>query len=826
MSHLSGTTGGDRQAGGLPAGRGASRSTRIRHALRALKESNASLLHGSDEDELLRRICRVIVDEGGYRAAFVGYAEERDGGRVRIVAHAGVAGGAVEGSGFRAADLGDEGGVLGTALRTGEPVVGTLPAEEAQLAFWQVEARRRGHAAASAFPLKVDGITIGALCICAAEPTAFEEAEEQLLGGLADDLAFGIAAVRARHRQQESEARLARVNRALRTLSAGNRSLLRATSEQELLDTMCRVITEEGGYPLAWVGYAGHDEERSVRTMARAGGEGGCVDVGGAAKLTWADSGLGLGPTGTAIRTGEAVIGRNLHADPSLVEVRREMVERGFTDYVAVSVFPLRVDGEVIGNLSIYALEPEAFDEAEARLLAELADDLAYGIANQRLRLRRAEAEHTIERLAFHDAVTGLPNRTLLRDRLDHAIQAARRQGRPLALLVLKVEPFQEITDSLGYREGEHLLRELAERLAPLVHEDKVLARGGEDEFVILLPGAAASHATESAQRLIAALREPVELSGLMVSARVSVGIALSPGHGSDPDALLRRASVAACEARRSASGYAVYVGGLDQDCTRRLALMGELRQAIAHNGLQLYCQPKVCFGSGRVCGAEALVRWPHPEIGMVATSEFVPLAEQAGLIGSLTHWVLEAAFAQAYAWHEAGVREPLAVNLSAHDLRDPSLLERVKGLFATWGAQPDWIQFELTESALMVDPAGALETLGRLKQLGVELYIDDFGTGYSSLSYLQKLPVDAIKIDQSFVGSMIDSEDSSIIVRSTIELGHNLDLRVVAEGVENERIWDGLARLGCDTAQGYFVSRPMPAERFREWESASRWHH
>jgi diguanylate cyclase (GGDEF)-like protein len=826
MSHRSEEAGGDRHAGGLHGGRGASRSTRIRHALRAVKEGNASLLHAADEAGLLQRVCRVIVEEGGYRTAFVGYADEGGGGRVRIVAHAGMEGHAHEGAGFAAAKLADPEGPLGAALRTGEPAVGTMFAEDAQLAFWQDEARKQGHAAATAFPLRVEGATIGALCICAAEPTAFDEAEEQLLGGLADDLAFGIAALRTRGRQHDSEAQLARVNRALRTVSAGNRSLLRATSEQELLQEMCRVINEEGGYPLAWVGYAERDAEKSVRVMARAGGGGGCVDVGGMAKLTWADTGLGLGPTGTAIRTGEAAIGRNLHADPSLAEVRKAMVDRGFTDYVAVSVFPLRVDGEVIGNLSIYALEPEAFDEAEAHLLAELADDLAYGIANLRERARRAAAERTIERLAFHDGITGLPNRTRLREELERAIRDARRQGRPLGLLVLKVEQFQEITDSLGYREGEHLLHELAGRLAPLVHDEARLARGGEDEFVVLLPGAGASHATDAAQRLIAALHEPIELSGLMVSARVNVGIALSPGHGSDPDALLRRASVAACEARRSASGYAVYVGGLDQDCTRRLALMGELRQAIAHNGLQLYCQPKVCFGSGRVCGAEALVRWPHPEIGMVATSEFVPLAEQAGLISSLTHWVLEAAFAQAYAWHEAGVREPLAVNLSAHDLRDPSLLERVKGLFATWGARPDWIQFELTESALMVDPAGALETLGRLKQLGVELYIDDFGTGYSSLSYLQKLPVDAIKIDQSFVGSMIDSEDSSIIVRSTIELGHNLDLRVVAEGVETERIWDGLARLGCDTAQGYFVSRPMPAERFREWESASRWHH
>jgi len=822
MARLPEKSSSRRRAGGPPGTRSTSPESRLRRALKAFRAGNRALLQASDEIDLLQQTCRVTVEEGGYRLAFVGYADADRDRRVRIVAHSGREGRGLEAASFSWADVADGELSIEAVLRRGEPAAGTLTIEDPQLALWHDDADKRGCAAARAFPLCIEGAVIGALFVCAAAPNAFDDAEEQLLGGLADDLAFGIAALRARVRQQESEARLVRVNRALRTLSAGNRSLLRAASEQELLDEMCKVIVEEGGYPVAWVGYAEHDAKKSVRVMANCG-IGGCL--GDTAHLTWADTGVGLGPTGTAIRTGEPVIGRNLHADPSLVEARKTMLEQGIADYAAASVFPLRVDAAVIGNLSIYADEPEAFDEPEAHLLAELADDLAYGIGNLRLRLRRDEAEKTIERMAFHDGITGLPNRILLRDKLDQAIQDARRQRRPLALLVLKVEQFQEITDSLGYREGEHLLRELAARLAPVVHDGEILARGGEDEFVMLLPGAGASHAAESAQRLIAALHEPIELSDLMVNGRVSVGIALSPGHGSDPDALLRRASVAACEARRSATGYAVYIGSLDQDCTRRLALMGELRHAIAGNELQLYCQPKVCFGSGRVCGAEALVRWPHPELGMIATGEFVRLAEQAGLISPLTHWVLDAAFAQAYAWHEAGVREPLAVNLSAHDLRDPSLLDRIKGLFATWGARPDWIQFELTESALMVDPTGALETLGRLKQLGVELYIDDFGTGYSSLSYLQKLPVDSIKIDQSFVSSMIDSEDSSIIVRSTIELGHNLDLGVVAEGVESERIWNDLARLGCDTAQGYFVSRPMPSERFKEWECASRWH-
>jgi EAL domain-containing protein (putative c-di-GMP-specific phosphodiesterase class I) len=273
-------------------------------------------------------------------------------------------------------------------------------------------------------------------------------------------------------------------------------------------------------------------------------------------------------------------------------------------------------------------------------------------------------------------------------------------------------------------------------------------------------------------------------------------------------------------DARPGRGGYALYTGGQEQEFTRRLALMADLRRTIEHNELELYCQPKVAMTSGLVCGAEALVRWRHPVHGMLPTMEFIKLAEQAGLITPLTHWMLDAAFRQSYAWHQDGLDRALSVNLSAHDLHDPGLIDRLRGLFSTWGIAPELMQFELTESALMLDPASALETLTRLKQLGVELYIDDFGTGYSSLSYLQKLPVDGIKIDQGFVMPMMTSSDSAVIVRSTIELGHNLDLKIVAEGVESQAVWDSLAALGCDVAQGYLISTPMPAGHIRNWET------
>lgn len=805
---------------GSPRGKsGAAELARVNRALKTLSAGNHTLLHASDEGELLHAMCRVIVEEGGYRCAWVGYAQHDERKTIRVMACAGIDPSTIESHDHHWADTELGYRAAGTAIRTGQPCIGRNILTDPAYASVREDALREGYAAATTFPLRIGEEVIGNLSILAAEPDAFDEAEVKLLGELADDLAYGIGTLRARLARERTEAELARVNRALRTLSAGNRTLLRTSDEQELLSEMCRVIVEEGGYRMAWVGYAQHDEQQSIRPMAIAGFDAGFVE---ASHFTWADSGLGLGPTGTAVRTGQPVIGRNVLTDPDLVAWREEALKRG---YAAASAFPLRINGELIGNLSITAVDPDAFDETEARLLGELAEDLSYGIANLRIRAKHQEAEKTIERMAYYDSLTGLPNRALLREHLQQAIELARQQHRSLALLLLKLDQFQEINDTLGYREGDALLREIPVRLGGFVRQSELLARVGEDEFAVLLPSAGAEYATQAAHRMVRALYEPLELAGLTVDSRACIGIALFPGHGADPDALIRRANVAAYQAKRTARGYAIYVGSEDQECTRRLALMGDLRRAIERNELLLYCQPKVDLASGHVCGAEALVRWPHSQYGMLFPEEFIKLAEHGGLITPLTHWVLEAAFSQSYAWQEAGVNHPLSVNLSAHDLRDPRLLERIKGLFATWGTRPDRIQFELTESALMVDPAGALATLARLKDLGVELFIDDFGSGYSSLSYLQKLPVDSIKIDQSFVGSMLAHEDSAIIVRSTIDLGHNLDLEVVAEGVESEAVWDRLAALGCDTAQGYYIGMPIPTGQFKEWEEHSRWH-
>lgn len=610
-----------------------------------------------------------------------------------------------------------------------------------------------------------------------------------------------------------------RLIRALRTLSAVNRALLQTSSEAALLEEICRVVVEENGYRMAWISQAEHDAEKSIRPVAHAG-----IEEGGLTTLhnTWADTEHGHGPAGTAIRTGEPQVMRDILSDPHYALWRDGALRRGYTSVISL---PVRVDGTVTGALTIYAAQPDAFDDEEQRMFVEVAAGLGFGISTLRARQKAGVADATIGRMANYDALTGLPNRVLLRELLTRTIVNCSRENRPLALLTLSIGRFHDINEIFGYPDGDKLVQEVARRVTGALLPADVAARVEENKFAVLLPKASAGRATAIARVLVGALTAPIELAGSLLEPRIGVGIALFPGHGTDPDTLIRHGNMALFQAEQRAEDFALYSDQFDKDIAHQVSLVGGLRRAIENDELLLYCQPKVHIRSAKVCGAEALVRWRHPREGLIGPGEFVKLAERTGLISPLTHWVLDAAFRQTYAWHQAGISNPLAVNLSAADLRDPKLLDQIKSGFSTWGSEPDDIQFELTESALMEDPASALETLSKLKSLGVRLLIDDFGTGYSSLSYLQKLPVDTIKIDQSFISRVTASEQSAAIVRFIIDLAHTLKLEVVAEGVEDQATWKHIAALGCDVAQGYWVSKPMPVGEFRDWQTRSRWH-
>jgi EAL domain-containing protein (putative c-di-GMP-specific phosphodiesterase class I) len=333
-----------------------------------------------------------------------------------------------------------------------------------------------------------------------------------------------------------------------------------------------------------------------------------------------------------------------------------------------------------------------------------------------------------------------------------------------------------------------------------------------------------ASEAESIALQILDGMNAPFSIGGVRVDIAATIGVSLYPQDGKDGQQLMRHADVAMHEAKKAAKRYAFYRREQDEDRAQRLTMVGELRRALEANELTLYYQPKVSMRDGRVCGAEALVRWIHPERGMLPPDEFISLAEYSGLIRPLTDWVIGAALRQSSLWRSKGLVLPVAVNLSAHNLRDGALVQKIEHLLAEWDAKPGWLELEITEGAMMEDPEGALDILKRLREMGILLFIDDFGTGYSSLGYLKKLPVDAVKIDKSFVIDMTEDPDSEVIVRTTISLGHELGLKVVAEGVENRTAFDRLATLNCDVAQGYFMSKPLPSEALELWMREGSW--
>lgn len=423
------------------------------------------------------------------------------------------------------------------------------------------------------------------------------------------------------------------------------------------------------------------------------------------------------------------------------------------------------------------------------------------------------------ERLALHDALTGLPNRVLFRTRTQHAIAGAGRAGTGVAVMLLDLDRFKEINDTLGHHYGDEVLRQVGERLSGLLGEDDTVARLGGDEFAILLRSVetpAAGVAVAAAVRR--AIAEHFDVAGVRLELGASVGIASFPEHGQDVDVLMQRADVAMYQAKEGRTGVERYVPELDGNSVQRLALAGDLRAALECEEFVLHYQPKVDLRTNAVSGAEVLLRWAHPVHGWLPPDEFIPLAEHTGLIVPLTNYVLDHALRQMGAWRAQGLDIGVAVNLSARTLIERDLPDRIEAMCHRWAVPTDRLILEITESMVVADPARALPILARLHELGVEIAVDDFGTGFSSMDYLKRLPVKEVKIDRSFVTTMATDARDAAIVRCTIDLARSLGLRVVAEGVESPDVRARLTSMGCDHAQGYSFSRALPQAELAAW--------
>lgn len=437
-----------------------------------------------------------------------------------------------------------------------------------------------------------------------------------------------------------------------------------------------------------------------------------------------------------------------------------------------------------------------------------------------RMRVDIGTQQKEIMRLAYWDRLTGLPNRERFRETLVRALEPGAGQAPPVSVLTLDLDRFKHVNDVMGYAFGDRLLQAVAQRLADLVTSpDDMVARLGGNEFAVLLRGAEAPEALAVAQQILTSLEQPLALQDQTVDLSAGIGIACWPGDAEDADMLLSRSEIAMYAAKRKLSGALRYDASIDSSSAQNLSLLTELRRAVERNELRLYLQPKVPLHGLSGSAAEALVRWQHPQRGMVPPMEFIPFAEQTGFVRQLTLWMFDevAKFLAQPAQRSRGLR--VSVNLSTRDLLDPDLSHKLAALLDRHGVKASSFCLEITESAIMDDPLRAEAMLNRLSEQGFKLSIDDFGTGYSSLAYLKRLPVDELKIDKSFVMGMEQGKDDAMIVRSTIDLAHNLGLTVVAEGVETGGILERLRALACDEAQGYHISRPMPAQEFLAWQ-------
>lgn len=502
-----------------------------------------------------------------------------------------------------------------------------------------------------------------------------------------------------------------------------------------------------------------------------------------------------------------------------------------FVAYMSAGEISLRAIGEAQGrNYALWVLDlmPVIFGLWGQYIGSLLAFEAGALVVDQTSKLRSQTEELEVQVLhgSTYDRLTDLPNRMLFHDRVEQAISSAKRNQEIMALLVLDMDDFKEVNNTLGHFSGDMLLKQLASRLRATVREIDTVARLGADEFAVLLSEVKhKDDALHVAQKLCQAVEREFILGGINLNMLMSIGIVFFPEHGDDVDTLQQKAEVALYLAKQT-KGFSieVYSPENDQHTTRRLTLMGELRNAIDTGGLLLYYQPKVDISSHRIVAVESLVRWQHPEYGMLPPDEFISLAERTGLIRPLTYWVLAEALRQCAAWQTHGFAIDVAVNVPVSVLLDTTFPDKLETLLKQHHLAAKRLVVEITESSLMEDQEYALQLLSHLSNLGVRISIDDFGTGYSSLAYLRRLPVSEIKIDQSFVMGMLENENDEVIVRATIGLGHNLGMSVIAEGVAEAAILKKLTIWGCNLAQGHYISPPVDGNAITQLLGNSEW--
>ena len=767
------------------------RLSRIHQVLSGI---NSAIVRIRDRAELFQEACRIAVEHGGFGIAWIG-AYDPAMQEVTPLAWAGIEAGEYLG-GVKTAirsDLPQGRGLLAQAIKSRKPVFDNdITVNPETGGARRAEAIRRGYRSAITLPLIVEGEVTGSLSLFANELNFFDEEEIKLLVELAGDVAFALEHI-------IKEERLDKLSRIRAVSSEINAAIVRIRERDALLQETCRIAAEHGKFEFTWVA-AIDQEKQQIRTVAWTG-----FSAETAHAPTWAGISAVRGGLADAIRTRNASVRNDIESEVQGGPLRQEALKNGCHSTVCL---PLVVDDSVVGLIALFATERGFFDDDEIALLNELMADISFA-------LQSIARQEKVDYLSYYDALTGLPNRTLFNDRLEQRVSAARHDRKIFAVVMLDLERFRNINETLGRQAGDDLIRQVGQRLKNALEETSILAHIGGDHFAI------ASQRIDEAESvghfldiILAAIHDrPFQVDGNELRVAARAGIAVFPEDGADLEILLRNAEAAQKKAKASGDRYLFYQPKMNAAVAQNLLLENKLRQALDKEQFVLHYQPKVDLATGTISGLEALIRWNDPETGLVPPIRFIPLLEETGMILEVGRWAIFKALYDYGKWFALGLNPPrIAVNVSPVQLRHKNFVEDVHDALQRHHGSPHGLDLEITESLIMEDIQDSIRKLSAVRDMGLTIAIDDFGTGYSSLGYLAKLPVSALKIDRSFIMTMTESAGSMTIVSSIISMTHGLNLKVIAEGVESEEQRSLLKLLKCDEMQGYLFSRPLPA--------------
>lgn len=787
---------------------------RLTRMFAALSATNEAIMRAKSRDELFDMVCEAAANGGRFTSTTIALAEPGSD-LLRIVAAAGPASEATRHVRLSVDEDRPEGrGLSGTAFRTRRPCITNDYVADQRVAAFQGVVGTYGAQSGAAFPLLVRGEPVGVMIYMSLDKDTFTSEFSELLQRLADNVAFALENFDRVDDKARTEIQKESLTRMLAALSATNEAIIRATSRAELFDLVCEAAASGGRFTLTSIALQRPDSDY-LDVVAADGPTGLSARLAKISINEMQPEGRGL--CGQAIRSQRPCIMNDYLADPNAEAFHHQARLDGTNSGAS---FPLLVQGQVVGVMSFMAVEKHTFTPEFAELLQRLVDNVCFALENFDRADEKTKADERIEYMASHDSLTDLPNREMFNSMLRRAIDAAARYQRQFALLFIDLDRFKVINDSLGHDAGDMLLVEVGGRLRRALRSSDVVARLGGDEFVVILEETAERSGVERiAGELLSILSQPLQLSGYECHTTASIGIAMYPSDGTDIQTLTKNADMAMYLAKEDGkNGFRFFTTEFKTQSIERLTLETALRRALERDQFSLHYQPKIDMVTGQITGVEALLRWNHPDLGAVSPGQFIPLAEETGLIVPIGRWVLKEACAQNMAWQRRGLRPvTMAVNLSPRQFADPHLLHDVDEALVASGMSPVLLQLEVTESMVMRNVSRAIKVLDAIQNRGIRLAIDDFGTGYSSMSLMKQFPIDTIKIDRSFVRDLpVDSEDQAI-AQAIISMGKALGMTVIAEGVETPEQEAFLRRHACDEMQGFLFSRPLPARQMAD---------